>query len=527
MRQADSLMQGLLNENSRFRVPFTPTNSSYPQVLTPTKSSFPQVLTPTKSYPQGVDPRKPITPAKANELVGAYAQAQAHADMAEKALRPAVSMASRERLNMVKTEVYLQTSFLEGATADAHRRSKETAGLAPMQIPEELIVQKRPAELLHARIESGPGDYPDPVFMPVVPNLQVDCADLRASQCSEASMSSAASGAETALTGASSLDTMSGNVGISVVLEVSRAEGALLRVSDVEADSTAETSGQVRKGDLVLSIDGVRLSGAAANANNFKNLSEGLCGSYTSFELMDPITSQVRTVTLLRTMQGSQSHRFLRRQRRLVRAINGDDKEGAARLAHNMRLFAEGPKGIVPNIVLVGTKGSGKTSLLQALYGLMNAGQCRLPSDYKHPTAGRGSMTSRVTKMLKSVRPELGDEQPCAVADTVALDSFGASPKAAMPFLRWLLTGKLAAGKTVADISAGSGCDAGSVDQWRAANGVVYVLNASKDLDALDWQYLTGLREACQLHGGVPLVVGLSFQDKVSLPPLYACLQKG
>ena len=66
------------------------------------------------------------------------------------------------------------------------------------------------------------------------------------------------------------------------------------------------------------------------------------------------------------------------------------------------------------------------------------------------------------------------------------------------------------------DISARSGCDAGSMDQWLPANGVVYLMDASKEPTSQDWAYLSAVRSACQVHGGVPLVLGLSFQDKVA-----------
>jgi hypothetical protein len=368
----------------------------------------------------------------------------------------------------------------------------------------------------------GPSDddyveCPEYAGMPLIPSLQADGIAMRESQRSEHSMSSAASGAETALTGAGAAgsDTTQGDCGIAVVLEVSRAEGALLRVSDVEADSTAETSGEVRKGDLVLSIDDVSLSGAQANANNFKSLNEGPAGTYARFVLEDPVTAQRRTVTLLRALKASQSNRFMRRQRRLARAINGDDREGHARLAHNLTLFGACKGNAVPNLVLIGKHQAGKTTLLQNLMSLLNGGNSRLPSEYKHPTPGRGSMVSRVNKIVSTVRPDLGDQQPCAVTDTISLDAFGDGPEAASPFLRWLLTGKLQAGVTVADISARTGCDAGAVDQWRPANGIVYMLDASKDLESHDWKCLSAVRSAAQMHGGVPLVVGLSFQDKI------------
>ena len=48
------------------------------------------------------------------------------------------------------------------------------------------------------------------------------------------------------------------------------------------------------------------------------------------------------------------------------------------------------------------------------------------------------------------------------------------------------------------------------------SNGVVYLMDASKDPSSRDWEYLSAVRSACQVHGGVPLVVGLSFQDKVA-----------
>ena len=54
------------------------------------------------------------------------------------------------------------------------------------------------------------------------------------------------------------------------------------------------------------------------------------------------------------------------------------------------------------------------------------------------------------------------------------------------------------------------------MDQWLPANGVVYLLDASKDATSDDWAYLNAVRSSCQIHGGVPLVVGLSFQDKVA-----------
>ncbi len=358
-------------------------------------------------------------------------------------------------------------------------------------------------------------EHTETVAMPNIPNLQADGTGMRESQRSEYSMSSAASGAETALTGATTSEATTGDVGIAVVLEVGRPQGALLRVSDVESDSTAETSGEVRKGDLVLSIDDISLSGAQANANNFKTLSEGTAGTYARFVLQDQITSEVRTVMLLRALKASQSNRFLRRQRRLARAITGDDREGAARLAHNLQLFGACKGKAVPALVLIGTRGSGKTRLLRNLMALLNAGDARLPNEYKHPTLGRGSMVSRVNRVVSTARPDLGDQQPCSVTDTIALDAFGDGPEAAAPFLRWLLAGKLQTGVTVADISARTGCDAGAVDQWRPANGIVYMLDASKDLENQDWKWLSAVRSAAQIHGGVPLVVGLSFQDKV------------
>jgi len=342
--------------------------------------------------------------------------------------------------------------------------------------------------------------------------LQVDGVSMRASHSSE---HSSASGAETARTGLAA-DTDVCDVGIAVLLEVSRPEGALLRVSDVEADGTAEMSGQVRKGDLVISIDGQSLAGESANTNIFHSLSEGAPGSFAVFCLMDAVTSQIRTVSLLRAMKASQSHRFLRRQRRLLRALGGDDREGTERLQHNLKLFGEKQSATVPNIVLLGTKASGKTTLLQTLISLLNGGSASLPSDYKHPSPGRGSLTSRVSKIVSSVRPELGDLQPCCVTDTISLEAFGAVPEAASPFFRWVLTGKLQPGVAVATVSACTGCDAGSADQWRAANGVVFLLDACKNIDSHDFAYLSAVRTACQLHGGVPLVVGLCFHDKVA-----------
>ena len=191
---------------------------------------------------------------------------------------------------------------------------------------------------------------------PVIPSLQIDGLEIRESQCSQHSRSSAASGADTTapLAGAGS-DHAVGDAGIAVVLEVSSEDGGVLRVSEVEADSTAETSGQVRKGDFVLSIDGVSLMGADANANTYKQLSEGQVGTYASFKLMDPVTRQVRQTDLLRAMKGSQGHRFVRRHRRLVRAINGDQREGKERLAHNLQVF-QAPESAVPNIIILGTR---------------------------------------------------------------------------------------------------------------------------------------------------------------------------
>lgn len=287
----------------------------------------------------------------------------------------------------------------------------------------------------------------EPVVGPFIPSLQVDGPAIRESQCSEHSRSSAASGADTAPPGGS--DAAMGDAGIAVVLEVSSQDGGSLRVSDVEADSTAETSGSVRKGDFVLSIDGVSLIGAEANANAFKHLSEGPAGTYASFRLMDPVTKQVRTTQLLRAMKGSQCHRFLRRHRRLVRALGGDSREGKERLEHNLQIF-QGPDSAVPNIVLLGTKGSGKSTLLQAIYSRLNGGRSRLPSNYRHPTAGRGSMSCRLSKIWTAARPELGDHQPCSVTDTISLDAFGETAEACAPFLRWIITGKLPTGVTTA-----------------------------------------------------------------------------
>lgn len=285
------------------------------------------------------------------------------------------------------------------------------------------------------------------VSVPVIPSLQVDGLAIRESQCSEHSRSSAASGADTAQSGGS--DPHVGDAGIAVVLEVSSEEGGCLRVSDVEADSTAETSGQVRRGDFVLMIDGVSLTGTEANANTFKLLSEGPVGSYASFRLMDPKTRQVRTTELLRAMKASQSHRFLRRHRRLVRALSGDSREGKERLEHNLQIF-DGPEIAVPNIVVLGTKNSGKTTLLRTLYSRLNGGSARLPSSFRHLTAGRGSMSWRLNKMRAAARPELGDQQPCTLTDTISLDAFGETAEACTPFLRWILTGKLHTGVTTA-----------------------------------------------------------------------------
>ena len=287
----------------------------------------------------------------------------------------------------------------------------------------------------------------EPVLGLFIPSLQVDGPAIRESQCSEHSRSSAASGADTAPPGGS--DPAMGDAGIAVVLEVSSQDGGSLRVSDVEADSTAETSGSVRKGDFVLSIDGVSLTGAEANANAFKHLSEGPAGTYASFRLMDPVTKQVRTTQLLRAMKGSQCHRFLRRHRRLIRALGGDSREGKERLEHNLQIF-KGLDSAVPNIVLLGTKGSGKTTLLQAIYSRLNGGRSRLPINYRHPTAGRGSMSCRLSKIWTGARPELGDQQPCSVTDTISLDAFGETAEACAPFLRWVITGKLPAGVTTA-----------------------------------------------------------------------------
>jgi hypothetical protein len=391
-----------------------------------------------------------------------------------------------------------------------HELASEYTDVTPLLATPGVSISKHASKLI---------DVPNEIQPPVLPGLQVDALSTQGSDCSQQSRESAASGAETALnagSGTTEVPTPTGDVGISVVLEVSRVEGALLRVSDLEADSTAEMSGHVRKGDLVISVEGVGLSGAEANANHFKHLTEGPCGTYACLRLMDPVTRAIRTVNLLRAMRAPQWHRFVRRQRRLLRALAGEhDPEGANRLSHYVKMCTEGPWEAVPDIVFLGTKGSGKTSLLIKFLEQLNCGEARLPRDYKHPTPGRGSMTSRVTRTLYSMQPEFSGSQPCTVTDTISLDAFGNSPEAARPFLQWLLTGKLQQGVTTGDISARTGCDAGSQDQWRPANGVIYLLDICKDCD-IEWPYLQAVYDACQRHGRVPMVVGLTFQDKVA-----------
>ncbi|MGB1593896.1 MAG: hypothetical protein ACPIOQ_14175 [Promethearchaeia archaeon] len=302
-----------------------------------------------------------------------------------------------------------------------------------------------------------------------IAHLQIDASEgsQEGSEVSEQTISSAASGASTLHTGVSGTESVAGDVGIAVVLEVSRPQGALLRVSDVEADSTAETSGQVRKGDLVLAINGCSLAGAEANTNRFKGLSEGNVGTCASFRLMDPVTSEVRTVNLMRALKAPQTHRCLRRLRRLQRALGGDDRESAERLAHYLKGFIEGPQELslrhdsaAPNLVLLGRRGVGKTSLLRQIVGCVNGGTDHLPSKSKDPTAGRGSMTHRVSKIIMpgGSSARMGKVvQPCEITDTIPLDAFGGKASDIAPFLRWVLTGRLVAGVTTADVSAHSG----------------------------------------------------------------------
>ena len=306
-----------------------------------------------------------------------------------------------------------------------------------------------------------------------IPHLQMDASEgsQEGSEVSELTISSAASGASTLHTGVPGTESMAGDVGIAVVLEVGRPQGALLRVSDVEADSTAETSGRVRKGDLVLAINGCSLAGAEANTNRFKGLSEGNVGTCASFRLMDPVTSEVRTVNLNRALKAPQTHRCLRRLRRLQRALGGYDRESAERFAHYLKVFIEGPlelslrhdslvPNVTPNLVLLGRRGVGKTSLLRQVVGCVNGGTDHLPSKSKDPTAGRGSMTHRVSKIImpEGSSARIGKVvQPCEITDTIPLDAFGGKASDIAPFLRWVMTGRLVPGVTTADVSAHSG----------------------------------------------------------------------
>ncbi len=59
-------------------------------------------------------------------------------------------------------------------------------------------------------------------------------------------------------------------------------------------------------------------------------------------------------------------------------------------------------------------------------------------------------MSCRLLKIRGAARPELGDQQPCAVTDTIPLDAFGDTADACVPFLRWILTGRLQTGVTTA-----------------------------------------------------------------------------
>ena len=45
---------------------------------------------------------------------------------------------------------------------------------------------------------------------------------------------------------------------------------------------------------------------------------------------------------------------------------------------------------------------------------------------------------------------------------------------------------------------ANTGCDAGAVDQWRPANGVIYLVDTSREWDDVEWEFLAAVRTACQ-----------------------------
>ena len=45
---------------------------------------------------------------------------------------------------------------------------------------------------------------------------------------------------------------------------------------------------------------------------------------------------------------------------------------------------------------------------------------------------------------------------------------------------------------------ATTGCDAGAVDQWRPANGVIYLVDTSREWDDVEWEFLAAVRTACQ-----------------------------
>mmetsp|Transcript_68558 Transcript_68558/g.142959 ORF Transcript_68558/g.142959 Transcript_68558/m.142959 type:complete len:871 (-) Transcript_68558:513-3125(-) len=330
-------------------------------------------------------------------------------------------------------------------------------------------------------------------------------------------------------------DTIIGDVGISVIVEVGSGAG-FLRVSDVAPDSSAEASGDVRRGDIVISADGTDLTGSEAVLRGWKKTIQGAPGTSVSLCLMDPNDMRPRSMKLRRTPQDlTPVKMFAERQRQLVMSLQalGSDPRIRESLQTTIERMRAPVSSRIPKVLVIGARGHGRTSLITSLLSIVRGGG----DSSWGPGPGRPGVTgTRPAALgecgLKRGQAPLGaevgaivsgvsaEQQPMQLVAACAVDELETQQQLEDAFGA-LMTGRylpreryadwrarLDAGEDTAGTGTGTGTGPGPV------HAVVLVHDCRIEPRA---EVLRAVRAVSRDCGGVPVVVAVTKMEEAAL----------
>jgi len=289
-----------------------------------------------------------------------------------------------------------------------------------------------------------------------------------------------------------------GDVGISVVVEMGPA-GVLLRISSYDADSPAEASGEIRRGDVVVSVDGEDLTGSDVLIQGFNQAVRGPVGSQVSLCLMDPRLMEPRIVQMPRSPMGiTPAQVFEQRYEVLKNNLLGQASgKGVNNLLEQSLMLLRKSSEITPNIALVGAGSHGKTTLIQSIFSSLNDVVSAEPPSMLE----RGS--HRILDEVFQGRPI--DQQPFTLIDTLALEEQG-SAGGQKTYLRQIVKG------IYGELQTPRPRDPSKRSFSPNVHAVVLVLDAT--MDEPNTGLFQTVAEVCREQDNTPLILAVTKVDQ-------------